>query len=463
MIEVGLELRDVLGWTGGHAVGELPARFSGVATDSREPMPGALFVALRGGRFDGHAFLAAAAASGATAALVARGAPLPEDARGLPRIEVDDTLAALGALGRGHRRRSSAPVAAVTGSLGKTSVKELFAAALRPLGEVLRTDRNLNNEIGVPLTLLRLSPAHRAAVIEMGMNHAGEITRLAAIAEPRIGLVTNVHGVHLESLGTIEHVAEAKGELFRALPEDGIAVANADDARVMEQARRTGRRLLTFGSGPADVRLAGILAHDLHGVAFRVEAEGRTLEARVGLLGEHNAFNGCAALAGALAAGVPIEAAAAALAGARPAPHRLVTVELPSGAVLLDDCYNASPQSVLAALRTLRGVGAGHRLCAVLGDMLELGPDEVSLHRSVGTAAGGLAWLYAFGPRSRALAEGAREAGVSDVGHGTELEAGLDWVRSRLRPGDLILLKGSRGMRLERFGEALGAPSAGGH
>ncbi len=462
MILADLAARDVLAWTRGHALHPLPERFAGVATDSREQQPGALFVALRGERFDGHDFLPAAAARGATAALVARGS----DARRmgiLPCIEVEDPRAALGALGQGRRRASTAKVVAVTGSLGKTTVKQMLAAALSPLGPVLFTEGNLNNEIGVPLTLLRLEPKHRAAVIEMGMNHEGEIARLAALAEPEVGLVTNVHGVHLESLGTIERVAAAKGELYRGLPPEGVTVANADDPLVLGEARASGRRIVTFGRGPADVQLVGEVAESLEGIAFRLRAGGRTVEARAAFLGEHNARNGSAAVAGALAAGVPLEAAAAALAAARPARHRLARIELPGGATLLDDCYNASPPSMAAALRTLRRVAGGRRLGAMLGDMLELGPEELSRHRGVGEEAGGLAWLFAFGRRARAIAEGARAAGVPEVGSGEDIEDGLRWVRARLRAGDLVLLKGSRGMRMERFGEALGAPAEGGH
>jgi len=458
VIEVALQSHDALVWTAGHPIGTLPQSFAGVSTDSREAMPGALFVALRGERFDGHAFLPQARTAGAVAALIQREGAHPVD---LPVIEVDDTLRALGALAHGHRRRFQPAVAAVTGSVGKTTTKELLGAALSPLGPVLKTEGNLNNEIGVPLTLLRLGPRHAAAVIEMGMNHLGEIARLAALAEPRVGVVTNVRGVHLESLGTIERVAEAKGELYRGLPADGVAVANADDPLALAQARASGRRVVTFGRSAADVQLVSV-RQSLRGVELEVRAGGRTLRGEAAFLGEHSAIDACAALAAAEACGVPVERAVAALASARPAPHRLAVLSLPDGVTLLDDCYNANPHSTIAALDTLRALGEGRRLGAVLGDMLELGPEELELHRRVGAAAAGLAWLYAFGPRARSLAIGAREAGVPEVGHGTELERGLAWIRERLRPGDLLLLKGSRGMRMERFGEALGAP-AGGH
>ena len=453
-------LEQAVAWSGGSPSGSLPAAFQGVSTDSRELRAGSLFVALRGERFDGHAFVEKAIRAGAGAALVARGARAIE-AGGLPLLEVGDTLAALGALARGYRRLHGALVVGLTGSVGKTTTKELAAAALSPLGPVLKTEGNLNNEIGVPLTLFRLAPEQRAAVVELGMNHEGEIARLAAIAEPSIGLVTNVRGVHLETLGTIERVAVAKGELFRGLPRDGVAVVWADDPLALEQAKASGRRIVTFGRGDADVRLEGVLSSGWRGLAFRASAAGVGVEARVAFLGEHNALNGCAALAVALAAGVPLADAAAALALARPAPHRLAVVGLPQDVVLIDDCYNANPSSVAAALETLRGVGGGARLGAVLGDMLELGPEEGRLHRETGERTRGLAWVCAFGPRAAALAEGARAAGVPEVFHSDDFDAALGWLQRQLRPGDRLLLKGSRGMRMERFGEALGAPSGG--
>ncbi|MHB1843907.1 MAG: UDP-N-acetylmuramoyl-tripeptide--D-alanyl-D-alanine ligase [Deltaproteobacteria bacterium] len=473
-MSAGFTAAQALAWTGGKPFGALPERFQGVSTDSRHVPAGSLFVALRGERFDGHAFVGAAARSGASAAMVAHGAALPEDARGLPRLEVEDTLRALGALALGHRRRFDLLVVGITGSVGKTSTKELTAAALSPRGAVLRTEGNLNNEIGVPLTLLELGPTHRTAVIEMGMNHEGEIARLAAIAEPRIGLVTNVRGVHLETLGTIERVASAKGELFRGLPDDGIAVVCADEPLALAQAHATGRRLVTYGraaatatvlaKAPVDVRLEALLSSDWRGVRFRARAKEEVVEAQVAFLGEHNALNGCAALAVALAAEVPLDQAAAGLSQARPAPHRLAVILLPGDVVLLDDCYNANPHSVVAALETLRGIGGSARLGAILGDMLELGPDELRLHRETGAQTRGLAWVCAFGPRAAALAEGARAAGVPEVFQVVELDAAVERVGRTLRPGDRVLLKGSRGMRMERIAAALGAPAeTGGH
>jgi UDP-N-acetylmuramoyl-tripeptide--D-alanyl-D-alanine ligase len=457
--------QNAVTWTGAEVEGRLPASIAGVSTDTRTLSPGDLFAALRGANFDGHSFLATAASSGAAGALVARDAEIPAAARDLPRLVVDDTLVALGKLARGHRSTFDLPAVAVTGSVGKTSTKELLAAALAPLGPVLKTEGNLNNEIGLPLTLFRLRPEHRAAVLEMGMNHAGEISRLAAIGQPTVGMVLNAREVHLEQLGTVENVARAKGELYFGLPPDGVAVANADDRLVMAQAHASGRRTLTFGQAAegADVRLLSVDDRGLRGVELNCHAESRVWKARLSMLGAHNALNACAALAGAMACGVRIGDAIEALPAARAAPHRLELVQLPDAVTLLDDCYNASPSSMRAALETLRQGAQGRRRGAILGDMLELGPTEMELHRGVGTECGGLAWLLCFGPRSAAIADGATAAGVPEVGQVEEFDDGMAWVHRHLRAGDAVLLKGSRGMRLERFGRALGAGERGDH
>ncbi len=453
---------NAVAWTAAEVVGEFPAGISGVSTDTRTLEPGDLFIALRGEHFDGHAFLATAAASGAAGAVVDRQGAIPDAARDLPRLVVDNTVTALGKLASGYRSTfSPQAVVGVTGSVGKTSTKELLAAALSPLGPVLKTEGNLNNEIGLPLTLFRMRAEHRAVVLEMGMNHAGEIARLAAIGRPNVGVVLNAREVHLEQLGTVEAVARAKGELYEGLPDDGIAVANADDPLVLAQAEKSGRRLVTFGERPGprplDVQLLAFDDRGLRGVGLTCRAQGREWKTSLSLLGGHNALNACAALAGALAAGVSAGEAIEALPAARSAPHRLELVQLPDAVTLLDDCYNASPSSMRAALETLRRGAEGRRRGAILGDMLELGPTELELHRRVGADCGGLAWLLCFGARAAAIADGATSAGVPEVGQVEDFNDGLAWVHRHLRAGDAVLLKGSRGMRLERFARALGA------
>jgi UDP-N-acetylmuramoyl-tripeptide--D-alanyl-D-alanine ligase len=451
---------------------------AGVFTDSRTPLPGALFVALVGERHDGSKFAAAAAKAGAAGVLVpsASVARVREelDAQGLrPAVlAAADSGRALGTLA--HAWRTSLPdlrVVCITGSTGKTSTKELAGAVLDTQGPTLKTEGNLNNEVGVPLTLLRLSPAHRHAVVEAGMNHLGEVARLAAWADPDVGLVTNVGPVHLEGTGSLEGVAHAKGELFHALRERATAVANADDARVLGQARLSRRRLITFGaSAGAHVRL--ISAHH-GGPGLRVELafpDAKTRMAELHMIGTHNGHNAVAAAAVGFALGLDPEQVVRGLGNARITGRRMRPVRRPGGGMLIDDCYNANPQSTKAALLTLTHLVRGKgRAIAVLGDMLELGPTELDLHRDVGrfAAGAGLVLLVCFGARARAIGEGATEAGIpaEHVEFADEPAQAVEIVRRHARPEDVILVKGSRGMKMERISDLLSgaAPEQGAH
>lgn len=460
-------LADVAAATGGTIVhGQKLAPLEGVCTDSRTVADGNLFVALGGESFDGHAFVPAAAGAGAAAALVRRGVPLPA---GLPDrfgiVAVDDTQAALGALARVHRRRFPRLIlGAITGSNGKTTTKELAAAVFEAaFGPTLKTLGNLNNEIGLPLTLLGLDASHVAAAIELGMSNPGEIDRLTRIAEPRAGLVTCAQPVHLEGLGSVEAVARAKGELYRALPRDAIAVANLDDPRTSREAFESGRTVLTYG-GPAhasaDVRLVRLVSHDRRGLSFEVSFRGgEPAFVRLPLVGLHNAGNACAALALGLALGGEPSRMLDGLTSARGFSRRLELKPAPGGFTVLDDCYNANPVSAVAAVRTLRELAGAGRAFAVLGDMRELGAFEVEGHREVGRAAAAarVDGLVAFGPRSVELAAAAVEAGVpaDHVLVTAEPEEALAWLRGRLREGDLVLFKASRGTRLERVADPL--------
>jgi len=451
--------------TGGRWLGATSCPAEGISTDSRTVAEGGAFVALRGERFDAHDFVGQAAAAGAACAVVAAdwaaraGAALPP---GLPLLAVPDTLAALGAIARYHRARFHVPLVAVTGSNGKTTTREMLGAILRTRGPILKTEGNLNNEVGLPQTLLGLEASHWAGVVELGMNHAGEIARLAAIALPQIGLVTNAGPAHLGHFASVEAVADAKGELYQALPPGGIAVANADDARMLKRAQASGRRLLTFatGRGRGDVVALEVLEHGPEGLAFLLGVGNRELTVRLSLVGLHNCANAAAAAAAAVALGCSDQEIVRGLAEVRPVGRRLRLVRLASGALLLDDCYNANPASMSAALRTLAelaGQGGGRAL-AVLGDMLELGPAEAESHRALGAeAAAAVRGLAAFGPRSRHTAEGARAAGLpaADLLHAEEIAPLAAWVRERLAPGDVLLVKGSRGMKLERLVEAI--------
>lgn len=452
--------------------------FEGVFTDSRNPARGALFVALVGERHDGSAFAVAAAQAGAAGVLVpSAAAPRVREELAAQKLAPAvlasaDTGRALGSLA--HAWRASLPllrVVCVTGSTGKTSTKELVAAVLQTSGSTLKTEGNLNNEVGVPLTLLRLSTANRTAVVEAGMNHLGEIARLAGWIDPDVGLVTNVGPVHLEGTGSIDGVAHAKGELFHALRESATAVANADDSRVLHQARLSRRRLISFGaSTSAHVRL--ISAHH-GGPGLRVELafpDGKTRRAELHLIGTHNGHNAVAAAAVGFALGLEPEQIVRGLADARTPGRRMRPVQLPGGGLLIDDCYNANPQSTKAALLTLTHLVRGKgRAIAVLGDMLELGPTELDLHRDVGrfAAGAGLALLVCFGTRSRAIGEGAMEAGIAkeNVEFADEAGQAVEIVRRHARPEDVILVKGSRGMKMERISDSLAgvAPGQGAH
>jgi UDP-N-acetylmuramoyl-tripeptide--D-alanyl-D-alanine ligase len=454
--------------TGGRWIGAPPATTGGVSTDTRTIAPGTLFVALRGEKFDAHEFLAEAAAKGAAAAVVAEGwiADAAHPERGaagtaLPRLAVPDTLAALGALARHHRRRFRIPLVAVTGSNGKTTTREMIAAILATRGKVLKTEGNLNNEVGVPLTLFGLEAAHEAAVVEMGMSHPGEIARLAAIAEPQIGVVTLAAPAHLEGLGTVEAVADAKAELYRGLPPGGVAIANADDARMLRRAQESGRRMITFSGTRGrrgDVVVLEIVSQGAEGLRFVLGVGNREVAVHIpALVGAHNAANAAAAAAAAIALGCTDREIVRGLAAVRPVGRRLRLDRLPSGVRLVDDCYNANPASMSAAIRTLVDLAAdGGRSVAVLGDMLELGAFEAEAHRALGAEAAraGVRVLAAFGPRSRAAAEAARAAGL-DAFHTEDVDALVRWAKATLAPSDVLLVKGSRGMKLERLVEAL--------
>ena len=461
-------------WAAGARVHAQGGPFEGVFTDTRAPLKGGLFVALRGGNFDGSNFLAQAVQGGAAGVLI----PADAVAKAPPGVAVllaADTGRALGALAAAWRRQlADLRVVCVTGSTGKTSTKELIAEVLAVAGPTLKTEGNLNNEIGVPLTLLRLGPEHRYAAVECGMNHLGEIARLAAWADADVGMVTNVGPVHLEGTGSIDGVAHAKGELFHALREGAVAVANADDARVLQQARLSRRKLITFGASyGADVRL--ISAHHQlpghpQGLGLRVELEfsGARRSVDLNLIGTHNGGNAAAATAVGLALGLDADTILGGLAKAVTPGRRMRPVRMQNGALLIDDCYNANPSSTKAALLTLTHLVEGKgRAIAVLGDMLELGHTELDLHRDVGrfAAGAGLSLLVCFGTRAKALGEGAQEAGLSadSVEYVDDAQEAARLVQSRARPEDVVLVKGSRGMRMERISDALiGVPGGAG-
>ena len=435
--------------------GDLGVPVAGVSIDSRMLQVGEAFFAIVGHRLDGHVFLADAAARGAACVVVHT---LPDEPpANVPLVLVEDTTRSLGRLAAWHRSRFGVPVVAITGSIGKTTVKELTAAVLATRWDVLKPASSFNNQWGLPLTLLRLGPEHGAAVVEIGTNQAGEIATLSAIARPTIGVVTMVAAVHTEFLGSIEGVREEKAALVRALSPSGIAVLNADDLRVASMAREAKGRVVTFGrAAGATVRIADEARDTDEGVAFTLEAGGRRQPVSVAFAGRHNVANALAAAAVGVALELPLKDIARGLAAARPVGGRGVWKR--AGEVtILDDTYNASPMSVRAALDTLAARRAGRRAVVVLGDMLELGALTDAAHREVGRLVAALPAdeLVGLGRAAALAVEAAREAGLADAHHMATFEATVAHLLKRLTPGDVVLVKGSRGMRMERVVDAL--------
>ena len=433
--------------------------FAGGASDSREVAAGQLFFAFPGERVDGYDFAGQAAANGAAGIVIARGRPAPPGCAELTVIAADDPRRALGELARAVRDAFGGLVVGVTGSSGKTTTKELCAAALRPLGVVMRTPGSRNTEVGLPLTILGASGTEAAWVLEMAMRARGEIAELARIARPRIGVVTNVAAAHLETLGSIEEVARAKGEIFAGLPSDGVAVLPVDDPLIAAQAAVVARdRWITFGGSDAgDVRVLDFVPAGGAGAVVRVAVRDTPVVVHLPLAGAHNARNAAAALAVASGAGVAPLAAAAELARVELPAHRAAVVAA-GGRMILDDCYNANPlamRAALAAVVTASGAGrarTGAGAYAILGDMLELGPQSEALHRALGREAGGcLTGVVAVGAFAPAVIAGARSrlppARAAVAASPAEAAALLaPWTS----PGDWILVKASRGLRLER-------------
>ncbi len=427
--------------------------FGAVSTDSRSIKRGDLFVALKGERFDGHAFVAQAVAAGAAAALVEHA---KTDHSSLPQIMVDDTTRALGRLGNYWRRQFKSPLVALTGSNGKTTVKEMLAAILRAAtgdASVLATRGNLNNHIGVPLTLLELRREHRYAVLEMGMNHAGELAYVARLAEPDVALINNAGAAHLEHFGSMAQIARAKGEIFEGLRRDGVAVINADERySPLWRELAADRRQLDFA---LDAKAAVTATYQVRQLDSEIVLKTPLGEARavVPAPGLHNVRNALAASAAATALAVPTATVAAGLACFAGVKGRLQRKPCAQGATLIDDTYNANPDSVRAAIAVL--ASASGKKLLVLGDMGELGPSAATLHADVGGAAreAGIDCLFTLGEisahASRAFGAGAR--------HFTHIEDLLAAIDGALAPGVTVLVKGSRFMQMERVIAAFAA------
>jgi UDP-N-acetylmuramoyl-tripeptide--D-alanyl-D-alanine ligase len=423
-----------------------------ITTDTRAMSAGQLFVALSGERFDGHDYVAHAESARAAGVMVAR----PVDSC-LPQIVVDDTLSALQRLASAWRTRLQLPLVGLTGSNGKTTVKEMIAAILGRAGEVLATKGNLNNHVGVPLTLLSIRRRHAYGVVEMGANHAGEIAALAAMARPDIALVTNAAAAHLEGFGSVDGVARAKGEIFQGLHEGGCAIINADDRYADYWRGLAGKhQRISFGLE----RAADVHALRLVGPRWRLITPLGEVEVQLALPGRHNVRNALAATAAGLAAGIDLDSVKAGLEAVTQVQGRLVMRGARYGARLLDDTYNANPGSFAAALEVLAG-HSGERWL-VLGDMAELGADGEALHRQAGELARafGVTRLYALGALSRAAAAAFGTRAQTFESHAELAGTLLRDLGGEAPAGVNILVKGSRSMRMEKVVEALIAESA---
>ena len=435
--------------------GPATARATSFSIDSRMLAPGGCFVALVAER-DGHDFVPDAWARGATIVLVSGPVGPPPPGRAV--VEVRDTLAALGRLGGAARRRlTGVPVVAVTGSAGKTATKDLTAAALAARRRVHASPASFNNEAGVPLTLLGAPRDTEVVVTEMGARFAGNLAALAAIAAPTIGIVTHVGLAHAGHLGGPDGIAAAKGELLEALPAEGLAILNADCASAAALAARTRARVARVGrAAGADVRIVGLTVDARVRPRFTLVTPAGAAPVTLALHGEHQATNAAMAAAAALEVGVPLDAAAAGLANARPAARRMEVGRTPDGVLLINDAYNSSPSSATAALRALGQVDASGRRIAVLGEMLELGAHGPDAHAELGTlaAAVGVDVLITVGEGAGPIAVTARTGGVSVVESPDPCAAVLV-VRSAVRSGDVVLVKASRAIGLDVVADAL--------
>ncbi|MER5351362.1 UDP-N-acetylmuramoyl-tripeptide--D-alanyl-D-alanine ligase [Kitasatospora sp. NPDC002551] len=463
---IALTLAEVAAAVGGTLAGADPDALvtAPVEVDSRKVRPGGLFAAFVGEHVDGHDYAVTAVEAGAVAVLASR--PV-----GVPAVLVDSVVDALGKLARTVVGRSDATVVALTGSAGKTSAKDLIAQLLQPLGETVFPAGSLNNEIGHPTTALRVEATTRHLVMEMGARHKGDIEYLTSITPPRIGLVLNVGTAHVGEFGSQEAIAEAKGELVEALPADGAAILNADDRLVRAMAARTKARVVYFGESPeADVRAQDVRLDSTGRPSFTLSTPAGSAPVQLRLYGEHHVSNALAAAAVAMELGMTVDDTAEALSQAGALSRwRMEVVDRADGVTVVNDAYNANPDSMRAALRALVSMGGRgperRRTWAVLGEMRELGEDSLAEHDAIGRLAVRLdvTKLVAVGGREAACMElGARNEGswgeesvlVSDA------DAAVELLRSQLRPGDVVLVKASRSVRLEKVAEALLADGA---
>jgi len=457
---VNLTVVEIAAATGGKIIKGTEDRvLTGIAMDTRTIRVGGVFFALIGESRDGHSFLTDAVGRGAAALVVSK---IPKAATGDAAVVlVGDTLRALGDLAAAHRRKFNISVAAITGSVGKTTTKEMTAAVLGTRGITIKNLGNFNNEIGLPLTIFEITPEHKYAVLEMAMRGPGEIDRLAEIAQPEVGVITNIGISHMERLGSIEAIARAKGELLGRLPRSGAAALDADSEWWDFLSRLAPCPIIGFGfSGRADVRGGDLILDEKGCPTFNVMIEGRLkpVPARLAAPGEHNAKNALAAIAAGLHFGVSPDEAAEALRYCSLPEMRMNVTTTSGGITVIDDTYNASPASMTAALRLMNSL-RGRRKIAVLGDMLELGEQSAAAHKEVGELAVqlGAKILIAVGERAVGITEGAKSAGMAAdaiISLGTSEDV-AEALRPRLESGDVVLVKGSRAIKMELAVEGL--------
>lgn len=422
--------------------------FTGVSTDTRTVKQGDLFIPLVGENFDGHDFIEQAIKNGASGVIFSRKNMLIS--KDITAIEVADTLVALQNLARFHRQRFTIPVVAITGSNGKTTTKDMAAAVLSSKFHVLKTEANYNNEIGLPLTLLQLTKQHEVAVVEMGMRGKGQIRQLANIALPTIAIITNVGETHLELLGSIENIAAAKAELLEFIPKSGLSLLNADNSYVKEMSKQVNSRVQFFGLEQGDIKAENIQM-GTQNMKFSCRFAHHEFAVEIPAVGKHNVYNGLAAIALGLELGLSVEDICAGCKNFNASPMRL-HIEKISDYLVINDAYNASPMSMVAAIDTLVEVAKGRKV-AVLGDMLELGPVAIEAHGNIGDR---LAYcqvdiVVTVGELATNIARRASACGIKKVMACANHKEAQEALQKLIEPGDTILVKGSRGMKMENI------------
>lgn len=451
-----LSLEEILNATEGRLIynGSTLQRIKAVSINSRQITPGALFVAIKGPHFDGHDFVQQAVGSGAVAIIVDQDIPISQ---AVAVIRVRDTVKAFGDIASYYRNKWSMPLIGITGSNGKTSTKDLIAAILKLRWSIVKTEGNFNNEIGLPLTLFKIAASTQAAVVEMGMRGLGQIRRLAELAQPSIGVVTNVGLSHLELLGTQENIAKAKAELVQSLPEKGLAVLNGDDRWVREMALLSVARTVFYGIDGSNLHYrATDIEMDDYGCKFRVVTAEEEFECRLAIPGRHNILNALAAIAVAKELGIDTYAIRLGLTQPDLTAQRMKIIS-GNGYWVIDDTYNASPASIKSALDFLANSHLGQRKLAVLGDMLELGPQSPKIHREIGEYAAkqNIFHLMAYGEFARDYMIGFNNVIGRSGQYFVKKSLLIEELKKIVRTDDVILVKGSRSMKMEEVVDAL--------